>query len=191
MGNSFNKYNIVSLAYRVTENILATKPQLISNGFRKAGLQPWDSSAPNTERMKPSKMYETIPEEPVPVLESLPRDGVDSGMDNSSIKESLEEAGYNNKHQLEHLLNPAKEDIDMFPLNNTGGPVSFKPAMPDDAERFLVGFEHLLSKQELATFEKMYAAGDFSCPNLPYQSWLVLKRSLLPQTQEAAIDKVT
>ena len=96
MGNSLNKYNIVSLAYWVTENILATKPQLISNGFRKAGLQPWDSSAPNTERMKPSKMYETIPEEPVPVLESLPRDGLDFRMDNSSIKESLEKAGDNN-----------------------------------------------------------------------------------------------
>ena len=133
-------------------------------------------------------MYETIPEEPVPVLESLPRDGLDSRIDNSSIKESLEKAGDNNNQQLEPLLNPAKQDIDMFPLNNTGGPVSFKPAMPDDAERFLVGFEHLLSKQELATFEKMYAAGDFSCPNLPYQSWLVLKRGLLPQTQEAAID---
>ena len=79
MGNSLNKYNIVSLAYWVKENILATKPHLISNGFRKAGLQPWDSSAPNTERMKPSKMYETIPEEP-------------SRIDNSSIKESLEEA---------------------------------------------------------------------------------------------------
>ena len=77
----------------------------------------------------------------------------------------------------------------MFPLNNTGGPVSFKPAMADDAENFLVGFEHMLSKQELA--EKMYAAGDFSCPNLPYQSWLVLKRGLLPQAQEAATDKVT
>ena len=112
-------------------------------------------------------------------------------MDNFSIKESLEEAGYNNKYQLEHLLNPAKEDIDMFPLNNTGGPVTFKPAMPDDAERFLVGFEHLLSKQELATFEKMYAAGYFSCPNLPYQSWLVLKHGLLPKAQEAVIDKVT
>ena len=112
-------------------------------------------------------------------------------MDNSSIKKSLEKAGYNNKQQLEPLLNPAKQDIDMFPLNNTSGPVSFKPAMPDDAECFLVGFEHLLSKQELTTFENMYAAGDFSCPNLPYQSGLVLKRGLLPLTQEAAIDKVT
>ena len=79
----------------------------------------------------------------------------------------------------------------MFPLNNTSGPVSFKPAMPDEAESFLVGLENLLSKQELATYEKMYAAGDFSCPSLPYQSWLVLKCGLLPQTQEAAIDKVT
>ena len=73
--------------------------------------------------MKPSKMYETIPEEPVPVLESLPRDGLDSRIANSSIKESLEKAGDNNKQQLEPLLNPAKQDIDMFPLNNTGGPV--------------------------------------------------------------------
>ena len=45
--------------------------------------------------------------------------------------------------------------------------------------------------KELATFEKMYAAGDYSCPNLPYQSWLVLQRGLLPHAQEAALDKVT
>ena len=69
--------------------------------------------------------------------------------------------------------------------------MSFVPVMPDDAKCFLVGLEHLLSMKELATFEKMYAAGDYSCPNLPYQSWLVLQCGLLPQAQEAALDKVT
>ena len=69
--------------------------------------------------------------------------------------------------------------------------MSFVQVMPDDAKCFLVGLEHLLSKKELATFENMYADGDYSCPNLLYQSWLVLQHGLLPQAQEAALDKVT
>ena len=40
---------------------METKPQLIVNGLKKAGLFPWDPSAPNSKRMDPSKIY--VPQE--------------------------------------------------------------------------------------------------------------------------------
>ena len=57
IGNSLTKYTIIPLVYNVTENILVTKPLLLQNGFKKAGLFPWDPSAPNMNRTKPSQIY--------------------------------------------------------------------------------------------------------------------------------------
>ena len=62
--------------------------------------------------------------------------------------------------------------------------------MPEDANCFLVGMEHLLTKVELSSFKELYAAHNYSYNNLPYQAWLVMKCGLLAQRQEAALDKV-
>ena len=43
--------------YKVAEKIVNTKPYLISKGFQKAGIYPWDPEAPNTKRMVPSQIY--------------------------------------------------------------------------------------------------------------------------------------
>ena len=44
--------------YKVAETIMNTKPYLISKGFQKAGIYPWDPEAPNTKRMVPSQVYD-------------------------------------------------------------------------------------------------------------------------------------
>ena len=55
--HSLNKYSVITLLYRVTEFILTHKPDLISKGFHKAGISPWDPSSPTQERMMPSEVY--------------------------------------------------------------------------------------------------------------------------------------
>ena len=59
-----------------------------------------------------------------------------------------------------------------------------------DAEQFLVGMEHLLTKEQLRSFQELYEAQNFTYNNLPYPAWLVMKRGVLAQTQEAALDQV-
>ena len=50
--------------------------------------------------------------------------------------------------------------------------------------------EHLLTKEQLRSFQELYEAQNFTYNNLPYQAWLVMKRGVLAQTQEAALDQV-
>ena len=46
-----------SLVYNITENVLATKPMLLQNGFKKTVVFPSDPSAPNMTPTKPSQIY--------------------------------------------------------------------------------------------------------------------------------------
>ena len=57
VGNSLTKYTIILLIYIITENILATKPMLFTNSFKKARLFPWDPSMPNMTQTKHSQIY--------------------------------------------------------------------------------------------------------------------------------------
>ena len=68
--------------------------------------------------------------------------------------------------------------------------ITTEPVVPTDDNRFLVGMEHLLTKEELRSFQELYKAQNYSYNNLPYQAWLVMKRGILAQTQEAALDQV-
>ena len=45
--------------------------------------------------------------------------------------------------------------------------------LPESNQRFLDKFELLLSEAEVRTFIHLYWTGNFTEPNLPYQSWLV------------------
>ena len=57
VGNILTKYTIIPLVYIITENILATKPVLLTNSFKKASLFPWDPSMPNMAQTKYSQIY--------------------------------------------------------------------------------------------------------------------------------------
>jgi hypothetical protein len=59
-----------------------------------------------------------------------------------------------------------------------------------ETKRFLARFELLLSRQELDTFNSLYLAGSTEVDNIPYQSWLLLKRGLEPQLEREAAKEV-
>ena len=57
-GNTLNKYSIVALLHQATELCLE-KPGIISNGFRRAGISPWDPSAPDISKLLPGTVFQS------------------------------------------------------------------------------------------------------------------------------------
>ena len=57
-GNTLNKYSIVALLHKATELCLE-KPGIISNGFRRAGISPWNPSAPDTSKLLPGTVFQS------------------------------------------------------------------------------------------------------------------------------------
>ena len=49
-------------------------------------------------------------------------------------------------------------------------PITTKLVVPEDAEWFLVGMEHLVTKEQLRSFQELYEAQNFTYINLPYQA---------------------
>ena len=261
VGKNLNKYEVIPLVYGITENMLTTKPLLISKGFRKTGLQPWDPTAPNTEGMKASQIYKanstdkhmqqgqddsTAGQVQVELMKKVQFDQIKqvhvehveqvqvehvkqvqlehvTEVHEDQVKQVQDD--YVKQLQVEHLKKVQVEHVKqvqnaevMGPKDslqtgkemNSGQPKSYqgvhkefnistpstetlteKLAVPEDSQRFLSGMEHLLSKQELETFQKLFASGNLTYHNLPYQAWLVLKQGLIPQAQSAALDQVT
>ena len=54
---SLTKYTIVPLLRESVEEMLTHSPGVIANGFRRAGLVPWDPSAPESQKMLPSSIF--------------------------------------------------------------------------------------------------------------------------------------
>ena len=88
-GTTLNKYSVVALLHQATELCL-DRPDLISNGFKRAGIFPWDPTAPDTDKLLPGTIFQTsdIPvlNEPQQVMEdneiqSAGQSPVDAGMD--------------------------------------------------------------------------------------------------------------
>ena len=55
-GQSLNKYTVVILLHQATENCL-NKPGVIENGFKRAGLYPWNKGAPDTTKLMPGTIF--------------------------------------------------------------------------------------------------------------------------------------
>ena len=62
--------------------------------------------------------------------------------------------------------------------------------LPESNKCFLDKFELLLSEAEVTTFNHLYLTENFTEPNLPYQSWLVLKHGLEPVVEQEAMEEV-
>ena len=54
---SLTKYTIVPLLRESLEEMLTHSSGVIANGFRRAGLVPWDPSAPESQKMLPSSIF--------------------------------------------------------------------------------------------------------------------------------------
>ena len=57
IGKSISRYTVVPVLRDATESILTNKPSIIGNGFRKAGLFPWNPNAVDKKRMGPSSVF--------------------------------------------------------------------------------------------------------------------------------------
>jgi hypothetical protein len=55
-GQTLNKYSVVVLLQKATEKCL-DKEGIISNGFRRAGLTPWDTTAPDVSKLLPGTIF--------------------------------------------------------------------------------------------------------------------------------------
>ena len=59
-GQTFSKYSVMRILYDATEECLAV-PTLIPNGFRRAGLFPWNPNAPDKTKLEPGTIYSATP----------------------------------------------------------------------------------------------------------------------------------
>ena len=57
IGKSISQYSVVPVFRDATESILTNKPSIIGNGFRKAGLFPWNLNAVDKKRIGPSSVF--------------------------------------------------------------------------------------------------------------------------------------
>ena len=55
-GQVLNKYSVIGVLHSAVENCLS-RINLIPSGFKRAGLFPWDRSAPDKSKLNPSKAY--------------------------------------------------------------------------------------------------------------------------------------
>ena len=55
-GQVLTKYSVIGLLQEVTEHCLA-KPSLIQNGFKRAGLFPWNKAAPDRSKLLPGIVF--------------------------------------------------------------------------------------------------------------------------------------
>ena len=80
-GQFLNKYSVIGLLHEVTESCLR-KPKLVQNGFKRAGLFPWDKTAPDRSKLLPGTVFSAIQAEQVldipPALEPLLADQQDA-----------------------------------------------------------------------------------------------------------------
>ena len=81
-GQCLTKYSIVVVLQQATENCLQKKG-LIQNGFRRAGIYPYDPSAPDVSKLLPGQIFETASSFPIPTtempVETLPMDDIQDG----------------------------------------------------------------------------------------------------------------
>ena len=55
-GQFLNKYSVIGLLNEATETCLA-KPNLVQNGFKRAGLFPWNKAAPDRSKLLPGTVF--------------------------------------------------------------------------------------------------------------------------------------
>ena len=176
IGNSLNKYSVIPLLQTATEEILASKPHLIINGFKKSGISPWDPSAPTAARMAPSQIY-------VDAESNQMNDDV-----TISVKD--QEPG------------PSSVNVDPEPQLFING--SSPPSIPDTSSptineevtlpaftpRFLKQFELLLTESQLEQFEQLFNEKLFEVENPQFQAWLLLKHASLPIEERNALKEM-
>ena len=246
VGQALNKYSVVYLLQLATEECLQ-KPGLIARGFRKAGIVPWDPSAPTKDRMQPSLVYShtssalvqpgavepasaetsaagqvetagqtghgAAPATPTPnatptteaSLETTATETsletatvAEPGVDTAEVTTSEVEAGPVKASDVEpavssHKPKPASSPSKL-PVPDLQGPVDLvdpdTQGLPECSPWFLAKWELVLSAEQLAKFQALYAARKFNVDNGVFQAWLLMKKASLPQAEREALQQV-
>ena len=68
-GQVLNKYSVIGVLHTAVENCL-DRTNLIQSGFKRAGIYPWDTSAPDRSKLNPSKVYTAPTDSPQPIPSS-------------------------------------------------------------------------------------------------------------------------
>ena len=175
----------------MTETILDKKPHLISNGFKKAGVFPWDPTAVATKRMEPSNIYEPLPEVSEEQLEipsntsTTETDDMVPNLPGIGISPSTDVS----MNQVEDsIMTPIIVEEPLIGHNDSN--LVDNIGLPKFTPRFLQKYELLLSDSEVKKFEELIAAKKFDVDNPPYQAWLVLKNASLPIAEREAVQQV-
>ena len=56
VGQSLNRYSVVTLLHQATELTL-TNPNILAGSFKRSGLYPWNTAAPDRSRLKPGEVF--------------------------------------------------------------------------------------------------------------------------------------
>ena len=102
-GQTLNKYSIVVLLQMATEKCLRSNPALISNGFKRAGIYPWNPSEPDVNKLLPSSIF--TPDQSVP---SPPPSSFTLSVPQEAATSDFDDPGYDAQ---EVSINVADESI--------------------------------------------------------------------------------
>ena len=86
-----------------TEKCLRSNPALISNGFKRAGIYPWNPSEPDVNKLLPSSIF--TPDQSVP---SPPPSSFTLSVPQEAATSDFDDPGY---HAHEVSINVADESI--------------------------------------------------------------------------------
>ena len=95
---SLTKYTVVPLIHSSVEELLTSRPDVIGNGFRHAGLVPWNPAAVDQKKMLPSSVFRP------PVL-------LESNVSQDLIDPQPGPSGYHHERNLFQPCNQQQQDV--------------------------------------------------------------------------------
>ena len=171
---SLSKYTVVPLLRCSVEELL-TRPKVISSGFRRAGLVPWDPSAIDQSKMAPSSIF-AVPAHQDSVVES----GSSNLAQNSFTSLQLQVL------DSQGLSPSARKDSEDWRLEKQQGHDTEQHVdLPKFLPRNLTVFETVFfTKEQVKRCEEMFLNKVKSSSPL-YLAWKCLRKASLPPDMEA------
>ena len=210
---SLTKYTVVPLLRESMEEMLTQSPGVIGNGFRRAGLVPWDPSAPDSQKMLPSTIFAKPADQGKAHIEtriteedqqqSRPSTINDPGVVAGLWPEPLGDGvGYYHEQEepeqssIVSVEEEEEEEVRVEvqgnqpqPLTQPSTSVKCLSDLPDFTPHNLYQFEAVfLTKEQVEKCEQMYRDRVKSSNGI-YLAWKALKVATLP-TEAEAVDSV-
>ena len=174
---SLSKYTVVPLVKASVDEMLTERPEVIENGFRRAGLVPWDPSAIDQRKMMPSSVFAS----PSSAGEDLEASTQKEPLVGTSEVHEEPVSGQEDMPEAPRIQSKEKEPN----VASHSGRNGKEPEMPVFSPRNLATFEGVfLSEAQIEMFEEMFVSGAKSS-NPHYLAWKAFKAATLPSEAEA------